>query len=184
MLKGALVGLLVLATIGPQFKGCDDLKKSVTRLEYYQKRDMRSTVAIVPQKTLLLTPDSLSVPVGGRPDMLTQAALLQDRVGATAKLVNPTAADQASIARGERSFATFCVPCHGKSMVGDGTVAAAFMPPPDLLGQVTRGRSDGYIYSYIRYGGVVMPRYGQMVTAAETWDLVNYVRSMQKSSPR
>jgi mono/diheme cytochrome c family protein len=76
------------------------------------------------------------------------------------------------------------MPCHGKVMAGDGPVAAMFMPPPDLLAQTTRDRKDGYIFSYIRHGGMVMPSYGAQVTAAEAWDLIHYLRSMQKTSPR
>ena len=66
----------------------------------------------------------------------------------------------------------------------DGPVAALFMPPPDLLGEATRDRTDGYLYSYIRHGGVVMPAYGAQVTAEEAWHLINYIRNMQKVSPR
>jgi mono/diheme cytochrome c family protein len=69
-------------------------------------------------------------------------------------------------------------------MAGDGPVAALFMPPPDLLAEPTRLRKDGYIYSYIRHGGAVMPSYGAQVTAEEAWNLVNYIRHMQKTSPR
>jgi hypothetical protein len=69
-------------------------------------------------------------------------------------------------------------------MAGDGPVAAQFMPPPDLHAEATRNRTDGYIFSYIRHGGVVMPRYGQSVTAHEAWDVINYVRSQQKANPR
>jgi mono/diheme cytochrome c family protein len=77
-----------------------------------------------------------------------------------------------------------CVPCHGATLVGDGPVAALFMPPPDLLAEATRNRTDGFIFSYIRHGGVVMPRYGQSVSAKEAWDLVNYLRHEQRTNPR
>jgi mono/diheme cytochrome c family protein len=68
--------------------------------------------------------------------------------------------------------------------MGDGPVAALFMPPPYRLAQPTRERKDGYIYSYIRHGGIVMPSYGAQVTAAEAWDLIHYIRHLQKVSPR
>jgi mono/diheme cytochrome c family protein len=58
------------------------------------------------------------------------------------------------------------------------------MPPPDLLAEATRQRADGYLYSYIRHGGVVMPSYGAQVTAKEAWDLVNFIRQQQKATPR
>jgi mono/diheme cytochrome c family protein len=81
-------------------------------------------------------------------------------------------------------FKITCTPCHGVQMFGNGMVAAKFMPPPDLLAIQTRNRTDGFMFSYIRHGGVVMPRYGQSVSANEAWDLVNYIRHMQKVSPR
>ena len=93
-------------------------------------------------------------------------------------------ADDSSLARGERSFMRLCSPCHGKVMAGDGLVAPKFMPPPDLLGPTTRARSDGYIYSYIRYGGAIMPKYGQALSPNAAWDVINYVRHQQKVSPR
>ena len=67
----AKIGLLLIAFIalwGPVTfqRGCKDLGGSLTHLAYFDKRDMRSTVVIVPQKRYLMGPDSLSVPVTGR----------------------------------------------------------------------------------------------------------------------
>jgi mono/diheme cytochrome c family protein len=174
----------VIATIGPQFNGCRDATKSLSHLSYYPHRDMRLTVALLPQRSAPLLPDSLSVPITGRPDGLDPARLMADRIPATAGLSNPVLADEASLRRGEREYARLCAPCHGKSMAGDGPVAAAFMPPPDLLGESARGRSDGFIYSYVRYGGAIMPRYGHLIAAEAIWDVVNYLRHMQRTSPR
>jgi mono/diheme cytochrome c family protein len=103
-----------------------------------------------------------------------------------ATLVNPTApADlAASVKRGDVEFHTICWHCHGMAMKGDGPVAPMFMPPPDLMALATRQRTDGFIYSYIRYGGVVMPAHGAQVTRERAWDIVNYLRHMQKVSPR
>jgi hypothetical protein len=58
------------------------------------------------------------------------------------------------------------------------------MPPPDLLAQATRDRSDGFLYNYMRHGGVVMPSYGNALSAHDAWDVVHYLRYMQKASPR
>ena len=164
--------------------GCQDLKQSLTRLSYYPIRDMRRSVALLPQKTSLRPPDSLSVPVGGREVIPEQSQLMSSRDAIAARFKNPAAPDDSSLARGERMYGRLCAPCHGKAMAGDGPVAAKFMPPPDLLGSLTRGRTDGFIYTYIRFGGVIMPKYGHALTESETWDLINYVRSRQKASPR
>jgi mono/diheme cytochrome c family protein len=107
-----------------------------------------------------------------------------DRDIAAVRLINPIPGTPASIARGDSIFHKLCVPCHGKSMAGDGPVASKFMPPPDLLAEQTRNRKDGYIYSYIRHGGVVMPSYGVQVTAEEAWHVINFLRHQQQVSPR
>jgi mono/diheme cytochrome c family protein len=182
----ALLASMVAAVVafGPQFHGCRDAMTALTHLTYYPHKDMRTTVAPVPQQVVLLAPDSASVPVTGRPDHLDEQRLIADRIGATAALRNPVPASAASVQGGEREFRRLCVPCHGKSMAGDGAVARSFIPPPDLLSEAIRGRSDGYIYSYVRYGGAVMPRYGHLIGAASIWDVVNYIRHMQRTSPR
>jgi mono/diheme cytochrome c family protein len=176
-----LVGVLIISTPQALQHGCRDTKQSFVSVpySYYGTRDMRHSVALMPQKGFLRLPDSSSVPVQGREPVF-------DRESPPGWLVNPVPPErrETSAQRGEIKFQRTCVPCHGKSMLGDGPVAAQFMPPPDLLGEMTRGRSDGFIYSYIRHGGMVMPSYGAQVTAAEAWDLINYIRHMQRTSPR
>ena len=165
-------------------RGCQDVKTSLTNLMYPSHRDMRRTVALTPQKGVLFTPDSLSVPITGverEPDM---ALLMSNRDAVVGRFVDNTATDDSSLARGARTYQRLCQPCHGAKFQGDGPVAAKFMPPPDLMGATTRGRSDGFIYSYIRYGGAIMPRYGQALSPAATWDVIHFLRQQQKVSPR
>ena len=51
---------------------------------------------------------------------------------------------------------------------------------PSLLTEKARNLSDGHIYSLVRYGRGVMPRYGdKIVFAEERWAVVNYVRKIQ-----
>ena len=169
--------MVVLASWGTPQQGCRDARTSLTHLAYYPKRDMRSTVALLPQRAVTALPDSVSVPVTGR-------EIVRDRDAMSATFRNPVPSDQASVARGERKFQRTCVPCHGQTLVGNGPVAAKFVPPPDLLSATPRGRPDGFIYYYIRYGGAVMPSYGAQVTAEEAYDLINYIRHMQRTSPR
>lgn len=188
MLKiaGTLLVLLAAAAwVGASTNhGCRDTATSFTKLSYSPIRDMRRTVAILPNKVTMRPPDSLSVPITGREVMPDPAALLTNRAAYAARYVDSTAADDSSLARGERMFNRLCVPCHGPQMQGNGPVAPRFMPPPDLLGATTRGRTDGYIYTYIRYGGAIMPKYGQALTQKQTWDVIHFLRQRQKTSPR
>ena len=47
-----------------------------------------------------------------------------------------------------------------------------------------RGYTDGYLYSIIRYGRGLMPRYGDKVPSpANRWAIVNHLRALQAASP-
>ena len=185
MLKSAalLLGFIAIWGGATMQRGCHDVQRAFWPLSYPEKRDMRHSVSLAPQKIWIKAPDSLSVPTIGQERWNVNAdAAERQRLDKT--FVNPVASDDSSIARGERKYVRTCVPCHGPDMRGDGPVAAKFIPPPDLLAAMTRGRSDGYIYSYLRHGGAVMPNYGAMITDHEACDLINYVRYRQKTSPR
>jgi mono/diheme cytochrome c family protein len=85
-------------------------------------------------------------------------------------------------ARGDTLFHTYCAVCHGPAGAGNGIVR--LMGAPSLLTARARGYSDGYIYSIIRYGRGVMPRYGdKIVRPDDRWAVVNYVRSLQAAAP-
>lgn len=100
-------------------------------------------------------------------------------------LVNPVPPDFKSLARGQKSYETYCTTCHGAAGMGDGPVSMA--SPAELKGPfagvfplvTAMGRSDGYIYNLIRGGGQRMPGY-QRIPPEERWDLVNYVRYLQR----
>jgi mono/diheme cytochrome c family protein len=58
------------------------------------------------------------------------------------------------------------------------------MGAPALTTATITGRSDGYIYSVIRYGRNLMPPYGdKIVRRDERWLVVDYVRSLQAAQP-
>lgn len=178
-LAGLLIaGLMTMLTASTVQDGLQDAVKSLTTWGYYPIRDMRRTVVINPQKVALLTPPAASVTDAGvidpEGDLQTLAATLR----------NPVFADTHSVNEGERQYKRTCTPCHGPDLKGDGPVIQFYVPPPDLLGELARSRSDGYIYSYIRNGGAVMPAYGYQVSPEMAWNLVNYVRARQQANPR
>lgn len=93
-------------------------------------------------------------------------------------LANPTD-PQATLAVGDSLYQIYCTACHGQAGAANGTVSAK-IGAPSLLTAQAMGRSDGHIYSLIRYGRGVMPRYGDKVTNPEQrWAIVNYVRKLQ-----
>ncbi len=182
-----LLGVIALWSVSFQ-QGCQDVTKSLTHWTYYPIRDMRQTVAIDPQRgdpthpkwIAFRGPDSLAVPTMDVDRWMSDAPY--DMAGKM--MVAPQTLMDSAVVRGDTLFHTFCWTCHGMKMAGDGPVAATFMPPPDLLAEATRNRTDGYIFMYMRHGGVVMPSYGNAVSAKDAWDIVHYIRYMQKVSPR
>jgi hypothetical protein len=178
----AAVVLTIFAAATAQM-GWQGAMHALTHWEYPTIRDMRRSVAILPQKTVTLTPDTLTVPTTVWGDALQDEALATDREAATKNLVNPTPSSDESIARGQKKFMTFCTPCHGTSMAGDGPVAALFMPPTDLLAEATRKRTHGLTFSRRHHGAVIRA----LRTDAERAGRVGrhqFVRHMQKTSPR
>ena len=117
-----------------------------------------------------------TVPVtGGEPDY--EANWKQARTAEADALVNPT--DRMPSAVGDTAYHTYCTPCHGVVGAGDGLVGRK-MGAPSIVTDRARGFSDGYIYSIIRYGRGVMPRYGDKIfDPARRWAVVNYVRWLQ-----
>jgi mono/diheme cytochrome c family protein len=86
-------------------------------------------------------------------------------------------------AAGDTLYQNFCSVCHGPTGNADGTVSRQ-MGAPSLLTPRARGYADGYIYSIIRYGRGVMPRYGdKVVVPGERWAIVSHVRKLQAQSP-
>jgi len=189
MLRGRLLlGVLALWSVSFH-QGCQDVTKALTHWSYYPIRDMRQTIVIDPQRRDPTDPKWMTF---NGPDSMAVATIDVDRWVADAPYADvekhvfmpATVQPESSVARGDTLFHNFCFTCHGMTMKGDGPVAQQFMPPPDLLAEATRKRSDGFIYMYMRHGGVVMPSYGNAVSSRDAWDIVRYIRSMQQKSPR
>jgi len=126
-------------------------------------------------------------------------------------LADPYAQDTNHIATGKKLFAINCAPCHGQEGAGGGPVTyndaekgiRRFpMVAPNLSGSASRVKtlSDGYIYLTIRNGGAGsagatkekssveaaigagMPAYGPLLTDAERWAVVAYIRTLPNAA--
>lgn len=97
------------------------------------------------------------------------------------KLPNPTD-PAATVARGDTLYHTFCAVCHGPA----GNPADATVGPRlgalSLLTPRAKAYPDGYLYSMVRYGRGLMPRYGDKIRPADRWAIVNYVRVLQAAA--
>jgi mono/diheme cytochrome c family protein len=93
---------------------------------------------------------------------------------------NPIPATPASLALGQALFAINCQHCHGASGRGDGPVAAKISRPADLTARKYVEARDGFFYNTIRSGGTIMPPLAEALAPAERWNVVNYVRKLQR----
>ncbi|MGQ0792841.1 MAG: c-type cytochrome [Deltaproteobacteria bacterium] len=135
--------------------------------------DMFEQPSVQPYEMPLSNPKH-SIPTTGR------SAQVKDREKIEAIVENPHKPTEASLKHGEELFGVYCVVCHGTAGKGDGPVIKKGFYPVDLTAPGVQGRTEGYIYGYIRFGGkVMMPSYGESMTSEEAWDVVNYVRKLQ-----
>ncbi len=96
-----------------------------------------------------------------------------------AKLKNPAAATPESAAAGKRIYQRLCIRCHGPSGKGDGEAAVGAEPADLTSGKWTFGSTDGEVYASIREGtSKDMEGYAERISEADTWNVVNYVRSL------
>lgn len=129
-------------------------------------------------KVDLFMPPEGTVPVGGGEAPVDK---LVDAAGDV--LVNPRPMSLESLENGREQYQTYCYPCHGARGMGDGPVSAL----GDIQGPfggvlplaIANARSDGHVYTTIRYGRRRMPSYGR-IPSQDRWDIVNYVRYLNK----
>lgn len=134
--------------------------------------DMADQPSIQPQEHPFLPPPQ-SVPLHGRERKLE---LLE-----ASELTNPVQATPASVEHGKQLFQLYCAVCHGSDAKGKGPIAKKFpTPSPDLTQEVTAEQPDGYLYTVIREGAAAMPAQAEALPSRERWDIVNYLRSLQK----
>lgn len=179
----AIAGLLLLAGCNwyyDKVPSPDDLMKRIPWFDHmvgsraifpYSRRDVPRT-----------TPPG-AVPITGAE--LDWRAEFKGNVFTTANRIRNPIAPQAMLEKGDTLYHTFCSVCHGPTGAGNGPVGMR-MGAPSLLTDRARAFSDGYIYSYIRYGGLtIMPLYGDKIfRPADRWALVNYLRNLQGVQPK
>ncbi len=101
-------------------------------------------------------------------------------------LVNPRPLNFESVANGRVQYERFCAACHGLKGLGDGPVSMTGEINGPLAGvlaiagpmSIARIRSDGHIYTTIRYGRRRMPGYNR-IQSDDRWDIVNYLRTLE-----
>ncbi|MGI8400805.1 MAG: c-type cytochrome [Gemmatimonadaceae bacterium] len=99
-------------------------------------------------------------------------------IDSMAAIPNPTPVSDSSLANGRKYFQINCAVCHGERAMGDGPATRFGMPGINLTMDMTKGRTDGYIFGMIRNGRGLMPPYNR-IEEMDRWDVVNYLRALQ-----
>lgn len=138
-----------------------------TKLQYMP--DMADTPTVKAQE------DYLDPPIGS----VARGALFYAATAetSTARSEVPFNAEQ-----GKHLYETFCSACHGTGGKGDGPVSEDFPKPPDLTLPLYRQRSDSFIFHRITFGTAIMPAYGHMTDPIERWQIIYYLRTLQRES--
>ena len=85
------------------------------------------------------------------------------------------------IKNGQKNYNIYCAACHTKT--GNGTksiISKNGWIVSNILEDVTYNKSDKELYNIIKYGIRSMPGYGNKLDTEEIWQVVLYVRSLQK----
>jgi mono/diheme cytochrome c family protein len=107
-------------------------------------------------------------------------------------LVNPQPSTLASLENGKEQYDIFCAACHGPEGLGDGPVSMTgpirgpFAAVLAIAGpaSIAKVRSEGHLYTTIRYGRRRMPGYNR-IPSADRWDIVNYLQYLNgKKGPQ
>lgn len=95
---------------------------------------------------------------------------------AKAKLINPVKADAASVKEGKALFNTNCKSCHGDPGKNNGLPLAP--KPTDMANAAfLSANSDGAVFTKITNGRITMPSFKAVLSDAQRWNIVNYIRS-------
>lgn len=89
--------------------------------------------------------------------------------------------DKASLARGQKSYNTECLSCHGKEGKGDGSSAMKIEKTvADLTSDYVQKQTDGELFWKISEGRSPMPLARNTLTDDQRWDVINYIRTFKR----
>ena len=141
------------------------LTYDVVRLPWINKMD--NTVAIGLQEGPRLAVPAESVPIQGPVLIAGEPA------------TKPLPATEVSIQRGQMLYDINCRMCHGEDGdPQDAGVGRYFQEVPNPLGARVPNLTDEDIFMIITLGKNRMPSLAENLSSGETWDIVNYVRTL------
>ena len=99
---------------------------------------------------------------------------------AGANLKNPFPASEENLAEGKVLYTRFCVHCHGKKGMGDGTVPTnSEYPPPPAYSKGLKDLPEGKMFHTLTHGKNLMGSHASQLTKSERWKVILYVQTLQ-----
>ena len=163
--------------------GCKDSSKP--NIEPIQ--DMMESPSIKPQEYDETSPNhsGMRVPPEGTQPVGFEPYRYANDVTAAAKNSNPMAGDfsEETLKTGMKFYVTNCAICHGEKGEGGEKLSVGekmALKPPTLHSEKVVKWTDGQIYHVITMGQGVMGPYASHFPQKYRWQVVNYVRFLQK----
>ncbi len=184
---GSVTLLVALTVAGLLITGCgpDGNKPNVEIIQDMMEQPALKAQDFHPydrEKGSMLTP-----PEGTWPTNRTPYLYWNSPEEAGQKMKNPSSGSAESTKLGKVHFENYCMVCHGQAGKGDGPVAEKWKPVvvPSLMTDKIRNYPDGRIFHIITAGQGLMGSYiHQVPDEKDRWAIVNYVRQLQKQTPR
>ena len=183
LLIKSMAALLVAVSL----TACGNNKGSLPNVEVIQ--DMMESPAIKAQEYDAGSPNNsgMRVPPEGTQPVGFVPYRYGTNFGASANNKNPLAGDMSeeTLKVGLKYYSTQCLLCHGAQGEGGEKLSIGekmALKPPTLLSDKVRKWTDGQIYHVITVGQGVMGPYGPHIPQNYRWQVVNYVRHLQKEA--
>jgi mono/diheme cytochrome c family protein len=151
-------------------------------------QDMMEQQAVKAQKEDNFFKDGISAqtpPEHTQPVGFTPYKYGMDVATAVKENKNPLAGDMSPelLMVGQKYYNTNCMVCHGQGGKGDGPVSKKYpLPIPSVISEKVRAWNDANIYHVITMGQGTMGPYASHVPQAVRWQVVNYIRHLQKEA--
>lgn len=176
------VGVLALSACGP--RGNKPNVELIQDMMVSPAVKAQSFDETAPHGIGMRVPPEGTVPVGFEPYKYGN-----DVEAAAKGLQNPLAGkmDEETLLVGQKYYETNCAVCHGYK--GEGGEAAKSvvsskmaLKPPAMLSDKVKGWTDGHLYHVITKGQGVMGPYASHIPQAYRWQVVNYIRFLEKQA--
>lgn len=145
---------------------------------YSQAVEAYSESSITKNGASMLYPPKGSIARGYK--VFTYGNTDDEKERAGEEMVDPRAASEQRLQRGELLYDRTCLVCHGKTGLGDGPIAAKYSEPPAFNGRALRNYKPGQIYHALVKGYGDMPSHEVQLDDNDRWDLILYVQKLQK----